>query len=81
MFYLPFHSSLQYEHGDEESQKNVDNLMPKKVKKRKKITTEDGVCCSAAVKPQRDNPIFCFTCTAYQPIIFLLLLRNGMHNL
>ncbi|ELT94667.1 hypothetical protein CAPTEDRAFT_207252 [Capitella teleta] len=33
---------MEYEHGDEESQNNVDNMMPKKVKKRKKISTEDG---------------------------------------
>ena len=35
---------LKYEHGDEESQAAVNKLMPSKVKKRRKVQTEDGVC-------------------------------------
>ena len=34
---------LQTDNGDEETKKNVDKLMPQKVKKRRKIQTEDGV--------------------------------------
>ena len=34
---------LQYEHGDEESQAAVNKLLPNKVKKRRKVMTEDGV--------------------------------------
>lgn len=34
---------LQADHGSEESQKSVEKLMPQKVKKRRKIQTEDGV--------------------------------------
>lgn len=33
----------QREEGDDESRKMVDKLMPQKVKKRRKIQTEDGV--------------------------------------
>ena len=35
---------LQFDYGDEASQEDVNKLMPKKVKKRRKITTDDGVC-------------------------------------
>ncbi|CAH1790968.1 unnamed protein product [Owenia fusiformis] len=34
---------FEYEHGDEGSQEQVDKQMPKKVKKRRKVQTEDGV--------------------------------------
>ena len=34
---------LQYEHGDETSQAQVAKLVPEKVKKRRKVQTEDGV--------------------------------------
>ena len=34
---------LQFDYGDDESQGSVDKLMPKKVKKRRKVTAEDGV--------------------------------------
>ena len=34
---------FQSEYGDEESQKKVEKLLPEKVKKRRKIQTEDGV--------------------------------------
>lgn len=40
---------LQYEHGDEESQAEVNKMMPKKVKKRKKITMEDGVSAANGI--------------------------------
>ena len=33
----------QEESGDEESQKEVEKLLPQKVKKRRKIQTDDGV--------------------------------------
>ncbi|XP_067942125.1 crooked neck-like protein 1 [Watersipora subatra] len=32
----------EYDYGDEESQQSVNKLMPKKVKKRRKITADDG---------------------------------------
>jgi len=35
---------FQFDYGDGDSQAEVNKLMPKKVKKRRKITTEDGVC-------------------------------------
>ena len=42
-----FHFSLflfQHEYGDEASQEAVAKLMPDKVKRRRKVQTEDGVC-------------------------------------
>ena len=36
-------SLLQDAYGDEESQKDVQKMMPQKVKKRRKIQTEEGV--------------------------------------
>ena len=36
-------NSLQQELGDAASRKKVEDLMPQKVKKRRKIQTEDGV--------------------------------------
>ena len=34
---------FEMEHGDEESQRTVANLLPKRVKKRRRIETQDGV--------------------------------------
>jgi hypothetical protein len=34
---------LQGESGDDESRKQVEKLLPKRVKKRRKIQTDDGV--------------------------------------
>lgn len=34
---------FESDYGDEDSQKAVQNLMPKRVKKRRRIQTEDGV--------------------------------------
>ena len=34
---------FQYEHGSESAQQRIDRLMPKKVKRRRKVQTEDGV--------------------------------------
>ena len=34
---------LQHEHGEDSSQEEVVKLMPQKVKKRRKVQTEDGV--------------------------------------
>lgn len=41
--YLSCFSVLQTEHGDDESQHNIEKLMPNKIKKRRKVTAEDGV--------------------------------------
>ena len=38
-----FYLIMQEECGDEESQRAVEKLLPQKVKKRRKIETEDGV--------------------------------------
>lgn len=35
--------AFEYEHGDEASRNAVTNLMPKRVKKRRRIQTQDGV--------------------------------------
>ena len=35
---------LQAQYGDKHSQLNVEKKMPKRVKKRRKVQTEDGVC-------------------------------------
>ena len=35
--------NLQHEYGDEESQNKVQKRMPERVKRRRKIQTEDGV--------------------------------------
>jgi hypothetical protein len=35
---------FEYEYGDEGSRNAVVNLMPRRVKKRRRIQTQDGVC-------------------------------------
>lgn len=43
-YYFETWKILQNEHGDDVSQEKVEKEMPRKVKKRRKIQTEDGVC-------------------------------------
>ena len=39
-----FYCLLQHEYGDEASQAAVHKMLPNKVKRRRKVKTEDGVC-------------------------------------
>ena len=49
LFLVFIHYSLMYQiiqatYGDEHSQSTVEKKMPKRVKKRRKVQTDDGVC-------------------------------------